>query len=144
MATQIKTNIVINAPIDTVWNVLTDFNKYSEWNSFIPSLTGNVKADEKITVNIVLPGSKGMTLKPRVLKYEENKELKWLGHLLFKGLFDGEHRFELIDNGDKTTTFIQSEKFRGILVPFFKKMLNVKTVNGFNQMNKELKKRCER
>ena len=65
--------------------------------------------------------------------------MKWLGHLWFSGLFDGEHKFELIDNGNGTTTFIQSEKFKGILVPLFNKMLDKNTVNGFNDMNRKLK-----
>ena len=51
--------------------------------------------------------------------------------------------FELIDNKNGTTTFIQSEKFKGILVPLFKKMLDYNTVNGFNAMNKKLKELAE-
>ena len=39
-----------------------------------------------------------MTFKPNILVFEENKELRWLGKLFFKGLFDGEHKFEIIDN----------------------------------------------
>jgi hypothetical protein len=58
-------------------------------------------------------------------------------------LFDGAHKFELIKNADGSTTLIQSEKFKGILVPLFKKMLDVNTVNGFNAMNKKLKELAE-
>jgi hypothetical protein len=78
-----------------------------------------------------------------VLAFEENKEFRWLGHLLFPGLFDGEHSFELIDHGNGTTTFIQKETFNGILVPFFSNMLDVNTVNGFRLMNEKLKERAE-
>jgi hypothetical protein len=49
----------------------------------------------------------------------------------------------LIDNLDGTTTFIQSEKFGGILLPLFKKMLDVNTKEGFESMNKALKDRVE-
>ena len=66
-----------------------------------------------------------------------------MGHLLFPGLFDGEHKFELVDNHDGTTTFIQSEIFKGILVPLFNKMLDTNTVNGFNLMNQKLKELSE-
>ena len=84
-----------------------------------------------------------MTFKPTVLAFEPNKEFRWIGHLLFPGLFDGEHIFELIGNADGTTTFIQREKFKGVLVPLFKKMLDVNTINGFNRMNTALKERVE-
>ena len=97
----------------------------------------------KITARIEPPEAKGMTFKPKILIFETNKELKWLGHLLFAGLFDGEHKFELIDNENGTTTFRQSEKFKGILVPLFKKQLDNNTKKGFEAMNKKLKELAE-
>ena len=84
-----------------------------------------------------------MTFKPTVLAFEKNKEFRWIGHLLFPGLFDGEHKFELNDNRNGTTTFKQSEKFAGILVPLFKKMLDNNTKKGFEEMNKKLKELAE-
>ena len=38
---------------------------------------------------------------------------------------------------------MQFERFRGILVPLMKKMLDNNTKDGFNQMNQALKIRCE-
>lgn len=139
MAKEIKTEILINASPEKVWAILVDFDNYPNWNPFITSIKGQVKVGSKISARIELPGAKGMTFKPKVLAFETNKEFRWLGHLLFPGLFDGEHKFELIDNGNGTTTFIQSEKFKGILVPFFKKQLDNNTTNGFNEMNQKLK-----
>ena len=143
MAKEIRTSIVINASAEQVWKVLTDFEKYPEWNPFLKSITGNVKVGNKIRTRIEPPEAKGMTFQPKVLAFSAGKEFRWIGHLLFPGLFDGEHSFELIVNPDGTTTFIQREKFRGILVPMFKKMLDVNTLNGFNQMNSALKERVE-
>ena len=31
----VGTNITINAPIDTVWDVLLDWDNYAEWNPFV-------------------------------------------------------------------------------------------------------------
>jgi len=58
-------------------------------------------------------------------------------------LFDGEHKFELIDNANGTTTLIQSEKFSGILVPLLKKQLDDNTKRGFEAMNEKLKELVE-
>lgn len=140
---EIRTEVVINAAPEKIWTILSDFESYPNWNPFIKSIKGEVKVGNKITVRIEPPEAKGMTFKPKVLSFENNKEFSWLGHLLFPGLFDGEHKFELIDNGNGTTTFKQSEKFNGILVPLFKNMLDKNTVNGFNQMNKRLKELAE-
>ena len=97
------------------------FQEYPNWNPFIKSITGQVAVGNTIIARLEPPEAKGMTFKPKVLAFNTNKEFCWLGHLLFPGLFDGEHKFELIDNGNGTTTFIQTEKFRGILFPFLRK-----------------------
>jgi hypothetical protein len=139
MAKYIKTSITINASREKIWKVLTDFENYREWNSFIKSVTGEVKVGNQIEIKL-----QGMTFKPVVLTFNKNIELKWLGHLWFKGLFDGEHKFKLTDNGNGTTNFEQSENFSGILVKLFAKSLDKDTKNGFEQMNKELKVRVEK
>lgn len=144
MKKEIKTEIIIQTTPERVWEVLTDFDKYSNWNPFIKSLQGQVKVGEKIVVRLEPPGAKGMTFKPKVLVFDKNKEFKWIGHLFFPGLFDGEHRFELIDNGNGTTTFIQAEKFKGILVRLLSKMLDGSTLDGFRAMNERLKVEAEK
>jgi hypothetical protein len=144
MAKEIKTQILINASPEKVWSIFSNFEKYPTWNPFIKYIKGDVKVGNKIAMRIAPPKASEMTFKPRVLTFETNKELSWLGHLLFPGLFDGTHKFELIDNGNGTTTFRQSEKFKGILVPFFKKLLDVNTKNGFEEMNKKLKELAEK
>ena len=89
------------------------------------------------------PNNKPMAFKPLVLAYTPSKEFKWIGHLWIKGLFDGEPRFELLENSDGSTTLVQSEKFTGLLVPLFKSMLGKDTLEGFRLMNEALKKRVE-
>jgi hypothetical protein len=143
MAKEIKTEILIRATPEKVWAILTDFDNYRSWNPFIRSVTGEVAVGSTITARLEPPGAGGMTIKPKVLVFETNKELRWLGHLVFPGLFDGEHAFELIDTGDGTITFRQTEKFTGILVPLFEKMLDANTTDGFNLMNRKLKESAE-
>lgn len=140
---EIVTNIIIKALPSKVWQVLTDFEQYPNWNPFIKSITGEVKVGNTIVVRIEPPGAQGMTFKPTVLAFKPNKEFRWKGKLLVKGLFDGEHIFELTDNGNGTTTLVQREVFTGILVPLFAKMLDNNTIAGFKLMNDALKLRAE-
>ena len=143
MALEIKTEITINASPQEVWDILIDFNKYSDWNPFIKSINGNPQIDEKLTVTIEPPKETEMIFKPKILTILINKELCWLGHFLVPGLLDGKHKFEIINNANGTTTFIQSEIFKGILVPLFKNKLDNNTKNGFIAMNKKLKELAE-
>jgi hypothetical protein len=137
MAKHITTSIQINSDLETVWSILTDFKSYPEWNPLITSFEGEVAAGKRITAKIA-----GTTFKPEVLVFEKKKELKWLGHLLAKGLFDGEHQF-LLTKKEDGVYFVQSEKFSGILVPLFAKWLDKSIVKQFNEMNGCLKNRCE-
>lgn len=138
MKKEITTKIEIAATTETVWKILTDFEKYPTWNPFIHSLHGNPVVGQKMKAKI-----QNMHFKPVVLVFDENREFKWRGNFLFKGLFDGKHRFQLIPNPDGTTTFVQSEKFSGILVRFMAKMLDTQTIQGFQAMNEKLKNRAE-
>lgn len=140
MKKEIRTHITIQATPEKIWAILTDFDRYPDWNPFIRSISGNVEPNCNIRVEIVPPEGKRMVFKPVVLRKEENNELKWQGKLFFKGLFDGEHAFELKRNEDGTTTFCHSEKFSGILV----RWIDLKqTEAGFEQMNRKLKELAE-
>ncbi len=141
MTKEIRTEITIQASPEKVWNILTDFNAYPAWNPFITSLTGKAEKGSKLTVKIKPTDGKAMTFKPSVLTAKKNQELSWLGSLFFKGLFDGEHKFELIDHGNGTVTFIQSEQFKGIFVGIFN---TEKTESGFHAMNRKLKEEAEK
>jgi len=142
-AKEIKTEILINARPEKVWAVFADFNNYPNWNPFIKLLSGEVKVGNKINVTIQPHDAKPMSFKPKILVFETNKEMRWIGRLFFAGLFDGKHQFELIDNGNGTTTFKQSEVFKGILMPFFTKKKMENTRKGYEAMNQKLKELAE-
>ena len=59
---EIRTEIQINASASAVWNVLTDFRAYPDWNPFMVYLKGKPAVGERIEVKMVPPGSKGMVL----------------------------------------------------------------------------------
>lgn len=143
MSQFISTQINIKSSPDKVWAVLTNFKNYPNWNPFIQSIEGEVTMGKRFNAVIQAPNNKAMKFSPKVLVFDPYKEFKWIGHLLIKGLFDGEHRFQLVANSDGSTTFIQSEKFTGLLVPLFKSMLEKDTLLGFQLMNNKLKELCE-
>ncbi len=140
---EMKTEIIINEEPKKVWTVLTDFKSYPNWNPFIKSIAGDKKIGSTLIVKMSPPDVKEMTLKPTLLKFEENIEFRWKGKLLVKGIFDGEHYFILSKQEDGKTKFIQGEKFSGILVSLIGKILN-KTKMGFELMNQALKLECEK
>jgi hypothetical protein len=140
---ELKTTIDINSTPTKVWQILLDFEKYPEWNPFIKSIRGKPKVGEKIEAKIHPPGQRDMTFKPVILKVDKNKELRWIGHLIFPGIFDGEHVFVIETLDNSKILFRHEEKFSGILVPIFWKSLYQHTRIGFIEMNQALKERAE-
>lgn len=138
----IEKSIEIDAPPDRVWTVLTDFASYSSWNPFIRAISGEIASGAKLKVNIRPEGRRGMTFRPEVLEATDARRLRWLGSLGMKGIFDGEHRFEIEPLGGGRTRFRQSERFTGLLVPLLGGMLGA-TEKGFDAMNRALKARVE-
>ncbi len=136
---EIKTSILINASAETVWSLLSDFKSYENWNPFIKSISGEMQVGNKIKVN-----AGGMKFQPKLLAFEKQKEIRWAGRLLFSGVFDGEHSFEIIDNENGSVTFKQEERFSGILVGLFAKKLDTETREGFKAMNEQLKIEAEK
>ena len=140
---RIETDIEINAPTSRVWALLTDFALMPSWNPFIKSISGNLAQGARLAVHIVPPGSSGMHFKPTVLSVRPERELRWLGHLLVPGIFDGEHYFLLEPIGEKQTRLTHGEKFSGLLVGLLGSTLAA-TSAGFEAMNTALKQKAER
>ncbi len=139
---KLRTEIQINATPDTVWEILTDFDAYPDWNQFVISIEGKAVEGTRLEARIKPPGNRATTFKPTVTKVTDGRYFEWLGHLGVKGIFDGRHQFEIVPNGDGAK-FIQSEEFTGVLAPLIWRMINGSTKAGFELMNEAIKERAE-
>lgn len=142
MSATISTTIDIDAAPDAVWDVLTDFAAYKDWNPFMDRVDGTPEVGARLVVHMTPPGGRGMTFRPTVLAATPGQELRWLGKLIVGGLFDGEHSFVLTANADGTTHLTHGERFSGILVALLKGTLK-NSHAGFEAFNQALKQRVE-
>jgi hypothetical protein len=139
----LRTEIDIAAPPAAVWDVLTDFESFPEWNPFIRRIEGVLAPRARLLVRIQPPGGRAMSFRPTVLRLEPERELAWRGRTLLPGLFDGEHLLALDPLG-AGVRFRHSENFSGVLVPLLRRSLETTTRRGFEAMNAALKARVER
>ena len=143
-AREIVTHVEINAAPARVWAILTDFSAMASWNPFLRSIEGNLAEGERLKVRIAPPGQGEMTFQPVLLAVKPGRELRWLGGLFAKGVFDGEHSFLLESLPGKRTGFTQSERFSGLLAPLIMSGARLQaTRNGFLAMNEALKRCAE-
>jgi hypothetical protein len=143
VASRLHSETAIQASPERVWNVLTDFAAYPEWNPFIPRITGSLETGSRLDVQLQPPGSRGVRMRPTVQAAEPPRELRWLGHLGIPGLFDGEHRFRIEAVGTDWVRFVQEERFTGLLAPLVLGFVERGTRQGFEAMNQALKARAE-
>jgi uncharacterized protein YndB with AHSA1/START domain len=49
---ELHSEIEINAPAERVWELLTDFASYPQWNPFIRTISGQPTKGERLEVRI--------------------------------------------------------------------------------------------
>jgi hypothetical protein len=139
---ELSTEIEFDGTPDETWAILTDLQAYPLWNPFIEKVDGELSVGAKLDVRLQPVDERGITMHPTVLTAEPGRELRWIGHLLVPGIFDGEHRFLIEEAGPSRVRFTQSERFGGILVPLlWKKLRDGGTARGFRAMNEAIARR---
>lgn len=131
----IQTEIHIEAQPEEVWSALTDIASYRDWNPYHVSVRseGDLAPGVRLTVEIDKPNGERLTIRPRVLRMEADRELTWGGGP--RGIFHGEHTFVLEPSGNGTR-LVHSEVFKGLAVRF----ASLGSIeDGYNLMNRALK-----
>jgi len=138
----VEASVEIDAPPDRVWQVISDLESFSSWNPFMTKATGRLVVGDRLSITFQPPGGKPMNFKPKVLEVVPNQRIRWIGHLLVPGLFDGAHLLQIEPLESGRSRFTQSERFSGVLTWFTGKLLS-RTRAGFEAMNAALKQRSE-
>ncbi|HTX26324.1 MAG TPA: SRPBCC domain-containing protein [Streptosporangiaceae bacterium] len=136
----VSATIEIGAPPEQVWAVLADLAAYPQWNPIFPDASGQIAVGKRLTLAYRPPAGRGMTIRPKVLAVQPGAELRWA--LSLPGIIGGEHSFILTAVGDGTRV-VQSETFRGLLVPLSGKAIAAAQAS-YATLNQALKKRVER
>jgi hypothetical protein len=132
----------IDAPKQKVWQVLTNFDAYRQWNPFYTQVEGKCLAGTKLRIQVQMQ-EHTLFYSPEIETVTPQAELAWHERLILPGLFDGEHRFELESNDAGQTRFVQHDRYSGTLVPLLMNLYQAEAETGFRRMNDALKKRAE-
>lgn len=137
----VVSSIVIDAPPEQVWAILTDFPHWPDWNTWFTEIRvhENAEHDPQVGTQLTFSNKMSDTAKPgtynaRLVTWEPNKEFAWEGGPLPASLgwvLHGHHSFKLLVRHEvdghegesegggmkvKTTTLFEHEEgARGIL-----------------------------
>ena len=78
---EIYTEIEINSSAKIIWNILTNFDNYPNWNPFMKQIIGELQEDSKIQITIKPYNSRSITYKPKILEktFPASKTIKMIG-----------------------------------------------------------------
>ncbi len=140
---ELQATIQISAPIDRVWQVLTDFDNWKEWNPMVNQASGSASVRSKLSITMRGPNAKdAMNYQPIVIEVNPPKSFRWRATMLSGLLFTNDRVFELKEiNG--MTELVNKEEFSGLMVPFFWNKMNGFVVPMLEKMNKALKEKVE-
>jgi hypothetical protein len=105
--------LTLKAPPAAVWDVLTDFSAYKEWNPSITLADGRLEVGHRMALRIAPQGRIAYIVRPRVSRVVPERELRWRRRM---PLLTTEQLFELepVPGG---TRLVHGQEAWGPLVP---------------------------
>lgn len=138
-----RTTFPIGAPADTVWDILTDFARYPEWNPSLPSISGELRPGGTVSITLAMPGRPSPKVKARLRDVEPGRRLTWHGNVGADWLFAGTREFLIDPQPDGTVRFTHVEDVRGALFPLFRAVMGSAIQRHHDALNDALRERAE-
>jgi len=130
-------SILINASPERIWSVLTDINRWPEWQTDISSaiLKSPVAPDIQFTWK-----SGGVKINSTIHTIKPMQSFGWTGKTM--GIF-AIHNWRLEQRNNQTEVIV-NESMEGLLAGIFKKSFNKNLAKGMQKWLQLLKEECER
>lgn len=150
----VRRSVVIDAPPSEVWATLVAFERYGAWNPLIPRASGVAAVGETVRAVIAQPRFPPVPIRAEITRCDPERELAWETNLPGGGLLTVEHAFQLtpldadgavVGEGEvaSRTEFAQVERVGGAVGRAVPDSLVGVLADGFDQMNRALRRRVE-
>ena len=133
----VHSTIPIDATPDEVWEVIINTSQYSEWNSVMDLLEGNIEEGNLVKYRFTQEEGKSYDIPSKVKKITPSSLLNQGGGKL--GIITFDHKYILEEKKGETVLTIH-EDYHGVFVPFW----NPEPVQkAYDRLNKDIKSRVE-
>lgn len=139
----LTSKIEINSTPQAVWDILTDFKNYPQWNPILRKIVGELSIGNKLEIHLTTVGGKSRIYHPKITKIVPNQELRWTGKFLISQIFSGERIFLIEQVSHDKINFINKEIFSGIGIKLAPQKMEDDILKSFQKMNEALKKTVE-
>ena len=141
---EVEKSIEIGAPAARVWEVLTRFAEYDEWNPTITRMKAALAPGTPVSFVINVKG-RDLPIRGRMLRVEPGAELCWVGpgSRVLGAVFRGEHYLRVEPLGEGRSRLVHGERFGGVVLPALWSRLEPVILVAYDNMNRAVKARAE-
>lgn len=133
----------IDAPIQTVWQVLTNFAEYKVWNRFTPSVRCDGELGSAVEMRVCFPGTKPMKQSEILNVFEPPHRLAWGMQMGTRALLVA-NRYQILEPiGDQRTRYTTVDYISGLLAPVVRVLYAEPMRRGFQMAADGLKAHAE-
>ena len=131
--------VMIEAPIQAVWDTFTDLPRLGEWNPLLTAIEGELGLGQQLQVHVApMPQPADAT----IVRYRPPFEVQWLDHVPGRAM-SPHFAARLEPLGPSRTRFVVQESFEGKLVGIAGKQLDRIMPAHYKAMCQALKERVE-
>jgi uncharacterized protein YndB with AHSA1/START domain len=142
MSRPIIHQVIFEAPIERVWDAITDFDNYGKWNEFCPKVKSDFRVGGGITMYAkMFPNRKPTSQTERFFEITPPKKLRYGINYGFLLRTDRIQRLFKLSNGN--TQYHSTLIIKGMLAPFVLWQYRRPIERGFNLSLLGLKKYVE-
>ena len=142
MASSVRAEIVIEAPIDRVWQILNDLQAYAEWNPFTPRAESSLQLGDPIHLHARMIGERLLHRVEWVTRNEPHA-LCWEMKMGKRFLLHAERCQVLTVLDDGRTHYVTEDTFTGLLTFLVMGLFGRAMQRGFDDCARGLKKQAE-
>ena len=139
---QFASDISIDAFPKRVWDVLTDFDRYTEWNPLFLSAEGSLTNGSRIRLTHKPPFRRSVELRGRIVRLEPGRELVVKTGTVIPGLYQCESEFRL-EVTDRLVRLHHRHSYRGLVMAMIAGAHGIRMQEGCYALNLAIKRRSE-
>lgn len=143
MAFVIEETLEVAAPATTVWEVVTDFARYGEWNPFVVGCASTLEVGSAIDMRVHVFDSFAQPQRETIFEHVPGQRFCYglAGNAL--GALSSRRSHEVRSQGGRRATYCSHFELSGWLSPLVRGLFGRNLERGFHKMTLAIGKRAE-